>query len=384
MMVLALVGCFKQSLEMKCWSKYGFGRRLYWFAFHESERRDSPWKCPRLIWLFLVRRICIFKLELVVSTLQLIPISSISSNIDTYLLDLARATTALCAYPSMLRKELRLSQRQLAAKEMSCLVSLVHSDGCQADPRLSNELLGKHELVITRLGKSASWQKFDHLMICNDLGWYTSSTISWFAMLQEAELGDMKHLQEAFGVGCLPWEIPHVFAHEKKIKLEFMSFILKLHFYWRILLLLSPSPSRSKLEEMRLLGGYRALGHRVCHHVSLKLHLETPGQNEPTGWCLATFEAFSANKLRIHLFLNLPTKNQCSLYWFLQMCIWEDGFVSNTSRTCALQSTVLAAKSQPFFDPGTWRLAAQCGVHVATERSGAWRPVETSWMHLSR
>ena len=40
-------------------------------------------------------------------------------------------------------------------------------------------------------------------------------------MLQEAELGDMKHLQEAFGFGCLPWEIPHVFAHEKKIKLEF-------------------------------------------------------------------------------------------------------------------------------------------------------------------
>ena len=106
-----------------------------------------------VIRLFLVRRICIFKLELVVSTLQLIPISS---NIDTYLLDLARATTALCAYPSMLRKELRFSQRQLAAKEMSCLVSLVHSDGCQADPRLSNELLGKHELVITRLGKSAS------------------------------------------------------------------------------------------------------------------------------------------------------------------------------------------------------------------------------------
>ena len=161
----------------------------------------------------------------------------------TYLLDLAQgpvavtiSQAALCAYPNMLRKELRLSQRQLAAKEMSCFVSLVHSYGCQAEAHLSNELLSEHELVIRFrwLGKVNNWI-FKGLII-----W-------WFATLQEAELGDMKHLQEAFGFGCLPWEIKYLskiayrLADERDQVLSLWASFQR-HFHWRLLLGLFPLP----------------------------------------------------------------------------------------------------------------------------------------------
>ena len=300
---------------------------------------------------------------------------------------------ALCAYPNMLRKELRLSQRQLAAKEMSCLLSLVQSDGCQAEAHLSNELLGEHELVIRFRWSGKSTIEFSMVWSFDDLHWFAMTFTYNFLICNAAGSWTGRH--EAFAGGVWVWmsafkDCIQICRWEGSSLSLWASF--QRHFHWRLLLgLFPPSPSlRPKLEEMRLDGqrGSGGTGWMEDEHCggcySLKRQVRMSQLDD--AW-LDLWAVMPINW--IHLFLNLPTIPLSFVLYLL--CFFE---VVHLGRWVFLKHVIFKAqfllliflKSEAFFDPGTWRLAAQCGVHVATERSRAWRPetITTTWMHTGK